>query len=68
MADPLLKDQMPFDEWVNSLTVEERLKIVSIWLNENLAGRNHDSYGTVLCGGENAYWLDLQDIAKVADY
>lgn len=56
--------EMPFNEWVKTLTVEERLKIVSHWLNENLAGRNHDSYGTVLCQG---YWLDDVDIAKVAD-
>jgi hypothetical protein len=57
--------EMPFNEWVKTLTVEERLKIVSQWLNENLAGRNHDSYGTVLCQG---YWLDNIDITKVADY
>lgn len=65
MADAVVKGEMPFEEWIKTLTVEERLKIVSRWLNENLAGRNHDSHGTVLCRN---YWLDLQDIAKVADY
>jgi hypothetical protein len=56
---------LPLDEWIETLTVEERLNIVSHWLNENLIGRNHDSHGTVLCQG---YWLDNADIAKVADY
>ena len=66
MAMPVRKEGQPsFDEWVKTLTVEERLKIVSHWLNENAAGRNHDGQGTVLCRN---YWLDMTDIAKVADY
>lgn len=65
MAIPLRETQPAFDEWVKTLTMEERLKILSHWLHQNAAGRNHDGQGTVLCRG---YWLDNIDITKVADY